>query len=238
MQIVIAGGHGQVAMLLHPLLTERGHDVRGIIRNAQHFDAVRQAGAEPVLCDLEADEDVRQFVVTPDNLYAVFTTVGRVGEGESLLYIRRPTRAAETAISGIVLARGTDLPAPPTTTDPTPSDGDALVQDEDSVFLNRVNLEGLAVQRPAAEGDAADALADLGTEFGTDATVVQRCLNVLLRVERRYDGVIWQTLLALARSENLAGFHQALLDQQNEFASTGALVLDIGSGFGLASLFP
>ena len=30
MQIVIAGGHGQIAMLLHPLLKARGHRVRGL----------------------------------------------------------------------------------------------------------------------------------------------------------------------------------------------------------------
>ena len=58
MRIVVAGGHGQIAMLLHPLLTAHGHDVRGLIRSAEHKDEVRDAGTEPVLCDLEADQDI------------------------------------------------------------------------------------------------------------------------------------------------------------------------------------
>jgi len=62
MQIVVAGGHGKIAMLLHPLLMERGHQVRGIIRNPDHAEDVRAAGAEPVLCDLEAKDDIGEAV--------------------------------------------------------------------------------------------------------------------------------------------------------------------------------
>jgi uncharacterized protein YbjT (DUF2867 family) len=45
-------------MLLHPLLAARGDEVRALIRNPDHADEVRAAGAEPVFCDLEAEEDV------------------------------------------------------------------------------------------------------------------------------------------------------------------------------------
>ena len=58
MDIVVAGGHGQIAMLLHPLLKGRGHRVQRLIRNPDHSDEVRQAGAEPVLCDLENEDDI------------------------------------------------------------------------------------------------------------------------------------------------------------------------------------
>ena len=66
MQIVIAGGHGQIAMLLHPMLKARGHQVRGLIRNPDHADEVRLAGAEPVLCDLEAEDDIAEPVRPAD----------------------------------------------------------------------------------------------------------------------------------------------------------------------------
>ena len=62
MQIVVAGGHGQIAMLLHPLLLGRGHQVTGLIRNPDHAGDVRRAGAEPVLCDLEAEADPAEAV--------------------------------------------------------------------------------------------------------------------------------------------------------------------------------
>ncbi|MFS8203952.1 NAD(P)H-binding protein [Streptomyces sp. CWNU-52B] len=58
MRIVIAGGHGQIALRLERLLSARGDEVAGIIRRAEQGDDLRAAGAEPVLCDLEsATED-------------------------------------------------------------------------------------------------------------------------------------------------------------------------------------
>ncbi|MFE7759951.1 SDR family oxidoreductase [Streptomyces sp. NPDC057438] len=54
MRIVIAGGHGQIALRLERLLAARGHEVAGIIRRAEQSDDLRAAGAEPVLCDLES----------------------------------------------------------------------------------------------------------------------------------------------------------------------------------------
>jgi uncharacterized protein YbjT (DUF2867 family) len=53
MDIVIAGGHGKVALHLERLLAAEGHRVRGLIRNPDHADDLRAAGAEPVVCDLE-----------------------------------------------------------------------------------------------------------------------------------------------------------------------------------------
>lgn len=54
MRIVIAGGHGQIALRLERLLAARGNEVAGLIRRAEQGDALREAGAEPVLLDLES----------------------------------------------------------------------------------------------------------------------------------------------------------------------------------------
>ena len=54
MRIVIAGGHGKVALLLERLLAERGDQAVGLIRNPAHIADVQQAGAEAVVRDLEA----------------------------------------------------------------------------------------------------------------------------------------------------------------------------------------
>jgi uncharacterized protein YbjT (DUF2867 family) len=54
MRVVIAGGHGQIALLLERLLAERGDQAVGLIRNPAHVTDVRKAGAEAVICDLEA----------------------------------------------------------------------------------------------------------------------------------------------------------------------------------------
>src|SRR3954449_3865206 len=58
MDVLVAGGHGQVALHLLRLLAERGHHARGLIRNADHAPDLERVGAIPVLCDLETDEAV------------------------------------------------------------------------------------------------------------------------------------------------------------------------------------
>ena len=54
MRIVIAGGHGKIALVLERLLAERGDQAVGLIRNPAHIADVHQTGAEAVVCDLEA----------------------------------------------------------------------------------------------------------------------------------------------------------------------------------------
>ncbi|GAA2503592.1 SDR family oxidoreductase [Streptomyces gobitricini] len=54
MRIVIAGGHGRIALRLERLLSAGGHEVAGIIRDPEQADALREAGAEPVVLDLES----------------------------------------------------------------------------------------------------------------------------------------------------------------------------------------
>ena len=52
-RIVIIGGHGKVALLLAPLLAERGDEVTSIIRTAEQAVDVAAAGASPLLLDIE-----------------------------------------------------------------------------------------------------------------------------------------------------------------------------------------
>jgi uncharacterized protein YbjT (DUF2867 family) len=56
MEVLIAGGHGQIALRLERLLAQAGHRPRGLIRNPAHSNDLEAAGAEPVLCDLEHDD--------------------------------------------------------------------------------------------------------------------------------------------------------------------------------------
>ena len=57
MEVVIAGGHGQVALRLTRELVRRGDRVRSLIRNPDHAEDVQRAGAQPVVCDLESAGD-------------------------------------------------------------------------------------------------------------------------------------------------------------------------------------
>jgi uncharacterized protein YbjT (DUF2867 family) len=51
--VAIAGGHGQIALHLSRLLSERGDTVRGIIRSADQRSDLDQVGASAVVLDLE-----------------------------------------------------------------------------------------------------------------------------------------------------------------------------------------
>lgn len=52
-RILVFGGHGKIALLTHPLLVERGHEVTAVIRNPNHAAEVAAAGAVPLLADVE-----------------------------------------------------------------------------------------------------------------------------------------------------------------------------------------
>ncbi|TRV71852.1 SDR family oxidoreductase [Streptomyces sp. 130] len=54
MRIVIAGGHGQIALRLERLLAARGDEAAGVIRDPGQSDDLRAVGAEPVVLDLES----------------------------------------------------------------------------------------------------------------------------------------------------------------------------------------
>ena len=64
MRVVIAGGHGKIALLLERLLAGRGDQPVGLVRNPAHVADVQKAGAEAVVCDLEAAsaEDVARLL--------------------------------------------------------------------------------------------------------------------------------------------------------------------------------
>ena len=57
MKIAIAGGHGQIALLLARQLTDAGHQALSIVRNPAHVADVEQTGATAVVADLEQLDD-------------------------------------------------------------------------------------------------------------------------------------------------------------------------------------
>src|SRR4051794_10159668 len=79
MDVVIAGGHGQIALRLARLLSARGDRVRALIRNPGHAADVEAAGAEPVVFDLEGTDDLGPVVAAADAV--VFAAGAGPGSG-------------------------------------------------------------------------------------------------------------------------------------------------------------
>jgi uncharacterized protein YbjT (DUF2867 family) len=80
-RVAIAGGHGQIALRLAKVLSERGDEVVALIRNPDQTDDVRHAGAEPAVVDLEhgSEDDVAQAIAGCDAV--VFAAGAGPGSG-------------------------------------------------------------------------------------------------------------------------------------------------------------
>src|SRR6185295_2148925 len=79
MDVVVAGGHGQIGLRLLRLLADGGHRARGLIRNPDHAGELSAAGAEPVVCDMEALEDLSECCAGADAV--VFAAGAGPGSG-------------------------------------------------------------------------------------------------------------------------------------------------------------
>jgi nucleoside-diphosphate-sugar epimerase len=120
MDVAIAGGHGQVALRLERLLAARGDRARGLIRNPDHAADLEAAGAEPVVCDLEADDaDVAGAVAGADAIvFAAGAGPGSGPERKQTMDLGGAVKLIEAAKAGdikrylIVSSIGADDPPP------------------------------------------------------------------------------------------------------------------------------
>ncbi len=95
MEVVVVGGHGQIALQLLGLLAERGDTARGLIRNPDHAADLQEVGAEAVVCDLEAAGDISAAVGEADAI--VFAAGAGPGSGPE----RKTTVDLEGALKSI-----------------------------------------------------------------------------------------------------------------------------------------
>ncbi len=78
MEVLVAGGHGQIAQRLLRLLAEGGDRARGLVRNPAHVADLERLGATAILCDLEQD-DPRPHIGSADAI--VFAAGAGPGSG-------------------------------------------------------------------------------------------------------------------------------------------------------------
>ena len=66
MTITIVGASGQIARLLHPKLIEKGHSIRGIIRNPEQAKDLIKLGVNPIIADVEQMDDISEPIGNAD----------------------------------------------------------------------------------------------------------------------------------------------------------------------------
>jgi nucleoside-diphosphate-sugar epimerase len=103
-RIVIAGGHGKIALELERLLSQRGDSVAGLIRNPDQASDLAAAGAEAVVVDLEHSsvDEVAAHVRGAD---AVVFAAG-AGPGSGAARKETVDRAAAVLLADAALAAG------------------------------------------------------------------------------------------------------------------------------------
>lgn len=120
MRVVIAGGHGKIALILEKLLADRGDSVAGLIRNPDHGDDLRAVGADPLVLDLE-NASVDEVAGHLDGADAVVFAAG-AGPGSGIdrkttvdrdaaILLADAAEAAGVARYLMVSAMGADQPA-------------------------------------------------------------------------------------------------------------------------------
>jgi uncharacterized protein YbjT (DUF2867 family) len=121
MRVVIAGGHGQIALILEQLLSQRGESVAGFIRNPDHAKDLQAAGAEPLVVDLE-NSSVDEVASHLDGADAVVFAAGAgPGSGaarketvdrDAAILLADAAEAAKVSRYVMISAIGADAEAP------------------------------------------------------------------------------------------------------------------------------
>ncbi|TDD22806.1 SDR family oxidoreductase [Kribbella turkmenica] len=83
MRVVIAGGHGQIALRLTKLLAGSGHEVVGLIRNPDHEADIAAAGGQAAVLDLEQVDATAVADMLAGAHVAVFAAGAGPGSGKA-----------------------------------------------------------------------------------------------------------------------------------------------------------
>jgi uncharacterized protein YbjT (DUF2867 family) len=193
-RVVIAGGHGQIALLLEEVLSGQGDQPVGIVRNPDHVPDLERAGAEAVVLDLEqaTPDEVAEVVKGADAV--VFAAGGGPGSGparketvdkNAAILLAEAAQKAGVRRYVMVSAMGTEN-ADPTSTDvfqvylraKHAADEDLRARDLDWTVVRPgrlTNEKGTGQIRvgtlPRGEIPRADVAATLAAALRTDATI-------------------------------------------------------------------
>ncbi|WP_417538721.1 hypothetical protein [Marinobacter sp.] len=167
---------------------------------------------------------------------SVWADIWKRTDSDNLLYVRRAVRVAETGISAIVLAKGSDPDSLPDASDGGTAEPrlPPAIEDEHTVFLRMVNVHSLAKIRQANSEEGKRAIKVLADILPREPKAIGAVLDILLCVEAHYNPVIWQTLEQAQQRGNLLKLRELLISAEPEIRNTAKQVITAGTDLGLA----
>lgn len=167
---------------------------------------------------------------------SVWADIWERTDSDSLLYVRRAVRVAETGISAIVLAKGSNPEALPEGTgdDTAEPEPPTAIEDELTVFLRMVNVQSLAKIRPASNEEGERAIKVLAEILPREPKAIRAVLDILLCVEKHYNSVIWQTLEQALKQNTLPKLRELLAETEPDIRHTAKQIITAGADLGLA----
>jgi uncharacterized protein YbjT (DUF2867 family) len=174
MRVIIAGGHGQIAMRLEKLLAARGDTVVGIVRNPAHVHDLAATGANPVVCDLES-ASVTEVATQFDGADAVVFAAG-AGPGSGAVRKDTVDRGAAVLCADaaeqarirrylLISAMGADREPPPGT-DPVFAAYLRAKGAADADLASRTGLDWVILRPGRLTDEAGTGLVHLGRHTG------------------------------------------------------------------------
>ncbi|MFD4459186.1 NAD(P)-binding oxidoreductase [Nocardia sp. NPDC058480] len=120
MRIVIAGGHGKIALLLAQLLTRRGDHVHALIREPGQAADIAATGGVPVIYDMERDTPADLAAAVAGSDAVVFAAGAGAGSGVARKYtvdlngsVQLADAAAQTGVARFVQISTMGAGSPP-----------------------------------------------------------------------------------------------------------------------------
>jgi nucleoside-diphosphate-sugar epimerase len=126
-RVVVAGGHGKIALILERLLADRGDSVSGLIRHPEHGADLEAAGAAVVVLDLEqaSVDEIAAHLEAADAV--VFAAGAGPGSGaarketvdrDAAILLADAAEAAKVSRYVMISSMGADAEAPDDAGDP------------------------------------------------------------------------------------------------------------------------
>jgi nucleoside-diphosphate-sugar epimerase len=186
MDVVVAGGHGQIALRLIELLSRGGHGARGIIRNPDQAADLEARGGTAIVCDLEHED------LDPSVLDGADAVVFAAGAGPGSGPERKRTvdygacvKCADAAVAAgvrrFVVISSIGAQAPEQASESmrpytqAKADADAYVMGQDA-------LDWTIVRPGQLTDEPGDGLVDVSTELGRRAPVTRDDVAAVLAV--------------------------------------------------------